>query len=90
LSIFDFLRSRQIWLEKQGLVMRLGKEGGAAAALLRNQLTFWSSHPVWREERLFRRGRPRQGTDLPVFLQRQVPPEEVTKMIGIIKEYQVK
>jgi hypothetical protein len=25
--------------------MRLGKEGGSAAALLRNQLIFWSSHP---------------------------------------------
>jgi len=33
-------------IEKQGLAMRLGKEGGSAAALLRNQLIFWSSHPV--------------------------------------------
>jgi len=37
--------SRGILDRKQGLAMRLGKEGGAAAALLRNQLTFWSSHP---------------------------------------------
>jgi hypothetical protein len=27
-------------IEKQGLAMRLGKGNGAAAALLRNQLTF--------------------------------------------------
>jgi hypothetical protein len=27
-------------IEKQGLAMRLGKRGGAASALLRNQLTF--------------------------------------------------
>jgi len=40
-----------LWIEKQGLAMRLGKEGGAAAALMRNQLTFWSSHPP---QRLFR------------------------------------
>ena len=32
-------------VEKQGLAMRLAKGGGAVAALLRNQLTFWSSHP---------------------------------------------
>jgi hypothetical protein len=31
-------------IEKQGLAMRLGKEGGAAAALLRNRLTIWSVH----------------------------------------------
>jgi hypothetical protein len=35
-------------IEKQGLAMRLGKGDGAAAALLRNQLTFWSSHPSRR------------------------------------------
>jgi len=34
------------YIEKQGMAMRLGKKGGAAAALLRNQLTFWSSHPA--------------------------------------------
>ena len=28
--------------------MRLGKGGGAAAALLRNQFTFWSSRPSRR------------------------------------------
>jgi len=33
-------------IEKQGLAMQLGKEGGSAAALLRNQRTFWSSHPA--------------------------------------------
>jgi hypothetical protein len=33
-------------IEKLGPVMRLVKEGGSAAALLRNQLTFWSSHPA--------------------------------------------
>jgi hypothetical protein len=32
--------------EKQELVMRLVKEGGSAAALLRNQPIFWSSHPT--------------------------------------------
>jgi len=32
-------------IEKQGLAMWLGNGGGAAAALLRNRLTFWSSHP---------------------------------------------
>ena len=32
-------------IEKQGLEMRLEKEGGVAAVLLRNQITFWSSHP---------------------------------------------
>ena len=31
-------------IEKQGLAMRLGKGGGAVSALLRNQLTFLSSH----------------------------------------------
>jgi hypothetical protein len=35
-----------IMIEKQGLAMRLSKEGGSAAALLRNQLIFWSSHPA--------------------------------------------
>ena len=35
-------------IEKQGLAMRLGKGGGVAAALLRNQLIFWSSHPSRR------------------------------------------
>ena len=35
-------------IEKQGLAMRLGQGGGAAAALLRNQLTFWLSHPSRR------------------------------------------
>ncbi|MBU0652470.1 MAG: hypothetical protein KKG96_06270, partial [Proteobacteria bacterium] len=34
------------YIEKQGLAMRLGKEGGLGAALLRNHLTFWSSHPA--------------------------------------------
>jgi len=34
--------------------MRLGKGGGAAAALLRNQLTFWSSHPSGRHSPLSR------------------------------------
>jgi hypothetical protein len=32
-------------IEKQGVAMRLEKEGGAISAILRNQLTFWSSHP---------------------------------------------
>jgi len=32
-------------IEKQGLAMRLGKKDGSAAALLRNQFTFWSSRP---------------------------------------------
>jgi hypothetical protein len=35
---------KAILTEKQVLAMRLGKESGAAAALLRNHLTFWSSH----------------------------------------------
>jgi hypothetical protein len=35
-------------IEKQGLAMCLGMEGGSVAALLRNQLTFWSSHPSRR------------------------------------------
>ena len=37
-----------IWIEKQGLAMRLGEGDGAAAALLKNQITFWSSHPSRR------------------------------------------
>ena len=32
--------------QKAGLAMRLGKEGGLVAALLRNQFIFWSSHPA--------------------------------------------
>jgi hypothetical protein len=36
----DFAFQGICCIEKQGLPMRLGKEGGAAAALLRNQLTF--------------------------------------------------
>jgi hypothetical protein len=32
--------------EKQGPAMRLEEGVGAAAALLRNHLTFWSSHPA--------------------------------------------
>ncbi|TRZ77537.1 MAG: hypothetical protein D4R93_01565, partial [Deltaproteobacteria bacterium] len=36
-------------IEKQGLAMRLGKEGGSVAALLRNQITFWSSYPARRD-----------------------------------------
>jgi hypothetical protein len=32
------------YIKKQGMAMRLEEGGGAAAALLRNQLTFWSSH----------------------------------------------
>lgn len=35
-------------IEKQRLAMRLGKEGGSAAALLRNQITFRRSHPSGR------------------------------------------
>jgi len=37
--------------KKQGLAMRLGKGGGAVSDLLRNQLTFWSSHPSRRQSR---------------------------------------
>jgi hypothetical protein len=33
-------------IKKQGMAMRFGKEGGLVAALLRNQLTFWSSRPA--------------------------------------------
>ena len=32
-------------IENEGLAMRFEEEGGSAAALLRNQLIFWSSHP---------------------------------------------
>jgi hypothetical protein len=32
-------------IRKAGLAMRLGTEGGTSAALLRNQLTVWLSHP---------------------------------------------
>jgi len=32
--------------KKQGLAMRLGKKDGSVAALLRNQLIFWSIHPA--------------------------------------------
>jgi hypothetical protein len=35
-------------IEKQWLAMRLGKEGGAAASLLRNRITFGSSYPSRR------------------------------------------
>jgi hypothetical protein len=35
-------------IEKQGLAMRLEEGGRAAAALLKNQVTFWSSHPSRR------------------------------------------
>ena len=35
-------------IENQGLAMRFEEEGGSAAVLLRNQLTFWSSHPARR------------------------------------------
>jgi hypothetical protein len=45
---FYLLLTGVLCIEKQGLAMRLGKEGGAAAALLRNQLVFWSSHPSRR------------------------------------------
>ena len=31
--------------KSRGWAMRLGKGGGAVAALLRNQFTFWSSDP---------------------------------------------
>jgi len=33
-------------IKKQGLAMRLGKKDGSVAALLRNQLIFWSIHPA--------------------------------------------
>ena len=37
--------------KKQGLSLRLEEEGGTVAALLRNKLTFWSSHPArWHFE----------------------------------------
>jgi len=39
----DFACQGIFCIEKQGLAMLLG-EGGGASALLRNQLTFWSSH----------------------------------------------
>jgi hypothetical protein len=32
-------------IEKQGLAMRLGKESGSVAALLKDQIHFWSRHP---------------------------------------------
>jgi hypothetical protein len=38
-------------IEKQGMAMCLGMEGGLVAALLRNQLTFWSSRPSRRHFR---------------------------------------
>jgi hypothetical protein len=31
-------------IKKQEMAMRFGEEGGSVAALLRNQLSFWSSH----------------------------------------------
>jgi len=34
------------YIEKQGLAMQFGKEGGSVAALLRNQPAFWSSQPI--------------------------------------------
>jgi hypothetical protein len=39
-----FLLVKGYYTSKQGLAMRLDKEGGSVAALLRNQLTFWSVH----------------------------------------------
>jgi hypothetical protein len=44
-GVFLFVKG-YFGIEQQGLAMRLGKEGGEAAALIRNQLTFWSSHPA--------------------------------------------
>jgi hypothetical protein len=50
---------RLFYIEKQGLAMRVGKKGGAAAPLLRNQLTFWSSHPArWHLGAYFRQISP--------------------------------
>jgi hypothetical protein len=34
------------YIEKQGLAMLLGMDGGLVAALLRNHPIFWSSHPA--------------------------------------------
>jgi hypothetical protein len=47
-GLFLLVNGYYAGIEKQGLAMRLGKGGGTAAALLRNQLTFWSSHPSRR------------------------------------------
>jgi hypothetical protein len=42
---------RDILHRKAGATIELGKKDGAAAALLRNQLTFLSSHPArWHFE----------------------------------------
>jgi hypothetical protein len=37
-------------IERQGLAMRLGRGDGSAAALVRNQLTLWSSRPFLKIE----------------------------------------
>jgi hypothetical protein len=42
-GVFLFVKG-YLGIEQQELAMRLGKEGGEAAALMRNQLTFWSSY----------------------------------------------